>query len=67
LHCGIGITFALCACHTLTDQLRHVILAAGAVTRLCFGDYVKMLEAEITEFLGELETKIERLNERNHG
>lgn len=29
--------------------------------------YVKMLEAEITEFLGELETKIERLNERNHG
>ena len=30
-------------------------------------EYVKMLEAEITEFLGELETKIERLNERNHG
>lgn len=30
-------------------------------------EYVKMLEAEITGFLGELETKIERLNERNHG
>ena len=30
-------------------------------------EYVKMLEAEITGFLGELETKIEKLNERNHG
>jgi putative phage-type endonuclease len=29
--------------------------------------YVKMLEAEITEFLAELETKIEKLNERKHG
>jgi len=30
-------------------------------------DYVKMLEAEITGFLAELETKIEKLNERKHG
>jgi putative phage-type endonuclease len=30
-------------------------------------DYVKMLEAEITVFLAELETKIEKLNERKHG
>jgi len=30
-------------------------------------EYVKMLEAEITEFLAELETKIEKLNERKHG
>jgi putative phage-type endonuclease len=30
-------------------------------------DYVKMLETEITEFLAELETKIEKLNERKHG
>jgi putative phage-type endonuclease len=30
-------------------------------------EYVKMLEAEITEFLGELETKIEKLKEKNHG
>jgi putative phage-type endonuclease len=30
-------------------------------------EYVKMLEAEITGFLGELETKIEKLNERKHG
>jgi putative phage-type endonuclease len=30
-------------------------------------DYVKMLEAEITGFLVELETKIEKLNERKHG
>ena len=29
--------------------------------------YVKMLEAEITEFLGELETKIEKLKEKTHG
>lgn len=30
-------------------------------------EYVKMLEAEITEFLGELETKIEKLKEKTHG
>ncbi len=30
-------------------------------------EYVKMLEAEITVFLAELETKIEKLNERKHG
>lgn len=30
-------------------------------------EYVKMLEAEITGFLAELETKIEKLNERKHG
>ena len=30
-------------------------------------DYVKMLEAEITGFLGELETKIEKLKEKTHG
>jgi putative phage-type endonuclease len=30
-------------------------------------DYVKMLEVEITGFLAELETKIEKLNERKHG
>ena len=30
-------------------------------------EYVKMLEAEITGFLVELETKIEKLNERKHG
>jgi putative phage-type endonuclease len=30
-------------------------------------NYVKMLEAEITGFLAELETKIEKLNERKHG
>lgn len=29
--------------------------------------YVKMLEAEITGFLGELETKIEKLKEKTHG
>lgn len=31
------------------------------------GEYVKMLEAEITGFLGELETKIEKLKEKTHG
>jgi putative phage-type endonuclease len=30
-------------------------------------EYVKMLEAEITGFLGELETKIEKLKEKTHG
>jgi putative phage-type endonuclease len=30
-------------------------------------EYVKMLEAEITGFLAELETKIEKLNERKNG
>ena len=30
-------------------------------------EYVKMLEVEITGFLVELETKIEKLNERKHG
>ncbi len=30
-------------------------------------EYVKMLEAEITKFLAELETKIEKHNERKHG
>ena len=30
-------------------------------------EYVKMLEAEITGFLGELETKIENLKEKTHG
>jgi len=29
--------------------------------------YVKMLEYEIQEFLGELETKIKNLNERKYG
>jgi putative phage-type endonuclease len=31
------------------------------------GEYVKMLEAEITGFLAELETKIQKLNERKNG
>ena len=30
-------------------------------------EYVKMLEAEITGFLGELETKIEKLKEKTYG
>jgi putative phage-type endonuclease len=38
------------------------------IQRVAFdAEYVKMLEAEITGFLGELETKIEKLKEKTHG